>query len=241
MKMKKLFHGRIEVLPVIGQFVVESYSRDVADFSAYSPVFTVGLVAEIEKQIELCRNATRSWIFIKELKTVSVALYATIGSVRVKMNALEGYVHLAGSTLDLTYADFGIVEVRRAVSRKNAETVPEAIRQLLINVKRNFTALQAVGMQQTLYAEIEKLAMEIDRLNARQNVVESERNLQTEADLHLFNDLWLAIAPIFETGKALYRGVDEARLKDYTFAQLEKRLHPHRKHTGEENEGNEEN
>jgi hypothetical protein len=58
-----------------------------------------------ERQIELCRNATRSWIFIKKLKTVTIMLYATIGSVRVKMNALGGYVHLAGGTLDLAYAD----------------------------------------------------------------------------------------------------------------------------------------
>jgi hypothetical protein len=40
----------------------------------------------------------------------------------------------------------------------------------------------------------------------------------------LFNDLWKTLSPVFETGKALYRGVDEAKLKDYTVTQLVKRI-----------------
>ncbi|MDR2041059.1 MAG: hypothetical protein LBP98_01920, partial [Tannerella sp.] len=60
----------------------------------------------------------------------------------------------------------------------------------------------------------------------RQNKLESERNRVTEQDVDAYNDLWLALQPILETGKALYRGTDKAKLKDYTFVQLEKRLHP---------------
>ncbi|MDR2139304.1 MAG: hypothetical protein LBP50_07140, partial [Tannerella sp.] len=67
----------------------------------------------------------------------------------------------------------------------------------------------------------------IDALNVKQNELESRRNRATEEDIDVFNDLWLALQPVLETGRALYRGVDAAKLKDYTIAQLKKRLHPH--------------
>jgi hypothetical protein len=226
-KIKKLFHGKIDDLPVIAEFVLESLERDIKDFSAYSPVFTPEFIVIVRGKVVVCQGAMRAWVFIKELKSTTAKLYGEIAGARVKVNALEGYVKLASNNLDVAPKDMGIHEVRKAINADNAETLPHAIRQLLVSVKRNFAALQAVGLKQCLVDELEAQPAVIDELNLRQNTLESERNRLTEADMHLFNDLWLTIAPIFETGKALYKGVDEAKLKDYTFAELERRLHPH--------------
>jgi hypothetical protein len=43
MQTKKMFQCKIEELPVIGEFVVESARKDMADFSGFSPVFTSSL------------------------------------------------------------------------------------------------------------------------------------------------------------------------------------------------------
>ncbi|MDR0613534.1 MAG: hypothetical protein LBG45_08695 [Dysgonamonadaceae bacterium] len=40
--MKRLFQCKFEELPVIGQFVVDSARKDIADFSGFSPVFETG-------------------------------------------------------------------------------------------------------------------------------------------------------------------------------------------------------
>ena len=40
----------------------------------------------------------------------------------------------------------------------------------------------------------------------------------------MFNDLWTSLQPILKTAKAIYRVVDETKLKDYTVTQLVKRI-----------------
>ncbi|MDR2041672.1 MAG: hypothetical protein LBP98_05075, partial [Tannerella sp.] len=124
-------------------------------------------------------------------------------------------------------ADVGLKEVRKSIDNSNAETLVPAVADLLSTLRRNLSALQAVGLQASRLEAIEQQTLAIDSLNVKQNELESERNRITEQDIDVFNDLWLALQPILETGKALYRGTDEAKLKDYTLAQLKKRLHPH--------------
>jgi hypothetical protein len=226
MKRKTLFSCPIDDVPVIGEFVVESMGRDMHDFSSYSPIFTPQYADNVKMKIVICRDLTRSWTFTKELKAVTDKLYVGIDGMRVKINRLEGYIRLGAEALDVAVADVGLKEVRRSISAGNAERLVPAVAQLLSTVRRNYVALQVVGLQETLLMEIEHQTAEIDALNVKQNELESERNRATERDVEAFNDLWRSLAPILETGKALYRGVDDAKRKDYTIAQLEKRLHP---------------
>jgi hypothetical protein len=227
-KIKKMFQGRVDDLPVIAEFVSESLERDLPDFNAYSPRFNTALIADIRSKVTVCRSAMRAWMFTKELKTTTARLYATMDAVRLPLNILEGYIKLAGTQLDVAPKDMGLHEVRRSIKNDNAETLPPALRQLMTSVQRNLPALYAAGLPPSLVDELNAQPATIEALNLRQNTLASERNRLTETDMQLFNDLWLAIAPLFETGKALYKGIDPAKLKDYTFAELVRRLHPHR-------------
>ncbi|MDR0843669.1 MAG: hypothetical protein LBN71_00470 [Tannerella sp.] len=80
-----------------------------------------------------------------------------------------------------------------------------------------------------MFGEIEAQVEKINALNVKQNELESVRNRLTKESIEIFNDLWKLLQPVFETGKALYRGVDAARLKDYTLSQLLKRINHQRK------------
>lgn len=222
--MKRLFHCKIEDVPVIGEFVTGSARKDIADFSSFSPVFTASYFDEIDAKIVVCREKVRSWVVIQELKATTEKLTNTTGSLRVKLNLLEGYLKLAASELDVKATDMGLSIVRSAVGRGNTEKVIMGVTEMLVAVRRNQAALEAQGMKPALINEIAVIAQEINKLNVRQNELESARNRLTEENTGLFNDLWKALLPVFETGKALYRGVDEAKLKDYTVTQLIKRI-----------------
>ncbi|MDR2040997.1 MAG: hypothetical protein LBP98_01610 [Tannerella sp.] len=226
MKKKRLFQCSISDLPVIGEFLLESLGRDINDFSAYSPLFTTSYRDGVRAKILACRGLTRAWTLIKELKTVTGKLYADMNALRVRLNPVEGYLKLAAASLDVAVADAGLKEVRKSISNGNAETLVPAVAEFLATLRRNLSALQAVGLQANQLDAIEQHTLAIDALNVRQNKLESERNRVTEQDVDAYNDLWLALQPILKTGKALYRGTDKAKLKDYTFVQLEKRLHP---------------
>ena len=222
--MKKLFQCKFEELPVIGEFVVDSARKDIADFSSFSPVFTALYFDGIDAKIAVCREKVRSWVVTQELKATTEKLVNMTGGLRVKLNLLEGYLKLAASDLDVKATDMGLSVVRAAISRGNTEKVIMGITEMLIAVRRNQAALEARGMKPALITEIAAIAQDISDLNVKQNELESARNRLTEENMELFNDLWKALLPVFETGKALYRGVDGAKLKDYTVAQLVKRI-----------------
>ncbi|MDR2041079.1 MAG: hypothetical protein LBP98_02020, partial [Tannerella sp.] len=90
MKTKRLFNCSISDLPVIGEFLLESLSRDINEFNGYSPMFTTSYSDGVRAKIVHCRGLTRAWTFIKELKTVTEKLYADIDSLRVLLNPVEG-------------------------------------------------------------------------------------------------------------------------------------------------------
>jgi hypothetical protein len=53
---------------------------------------------------------------------------------------------------------------------------------------------------------------------------QSENNLLQVIYFMLLNDLCDSLHPILDAAKALYRGVDDVKLKDYTVLQLKKRI-----------------
>jgi hypothetical protein len=198
--------------------------KDLADFSSFSPVFTESYVQSVELKVSTCKELVSSSAVTGELKTVTVKISDSAGRLRLKLNILEGYIKLSASELDVAVADAGVKEVRSAISRGNIEGVTANIRKMLTVVKRNSPALEAKGMNPALPVDIETQGREIEALNVRQNELLSVRNRLTGENTELFNDLWTSLHPIFETAKALYRGVNQTKLNDYTLAQLTKRI-----------------
>jgi hypothetical protein len=98
----------------------------------------------------------------------------------------------------------------------------------LVAVKRNFPALEVYGLKQTLLDDIEAQLKEIGKLNVKQNALLSKRNSLTVENIDKFNDLWSNLKLIMSTAKAIYRGVNEAKLKDYTITHLKKRVNAKR-------------
>lgn len=225
MKAKKAFQCPIEDLPTIGEFIIESVKKDLGDFSSYSPVFTPAYLSNIELKIVACRKRVRSWAVIQELKATTELLNLTTQSLRVKLNFLEGYIKLSANELDVPTASMGLAAVRKSISHGSTESLIDAIEEMMIPVRRNISVLESKGLKESLLDEIEYIRERTNQLNLRQNELESERNRLTQENIEMFNELWQMIHPIFETGKALYRGTNAAKLKDYTLAQLIKRIH----------------
>jgi hypothetical protein len=90
-------------------------------------------------------------------------------------------------------------------------------------------------LRRELIDEIEVRLEEIGELNVKQNVQTSERNRLTQSNIETFNDLWSSLQPVVNTAKAIYRGVDDVKLKDYTVAQLLKRINAKKRGKAVEN------
>ncbi|MDR2126326.1 MAG: hypothetical protein LBP63_05820 [Prevotellaceae bacterium] len=224
----KNFPCKLEEVPVIGEFVVNSAERNIDDFSAYPAVFNPDYFATLRSKIEVCKDLLQSSAITNELKFVTNQLYRKVGNFRVAVNVLEGYFKLGANRLDIAVKDSGIKEVRNDITRGNVEGLFANMQTALAAVKRNQIALNAVGMKQSLLDEINNQLRTIRELNEQQNGLIGNRNSLTVENVEKFNDLWNSLKPILNAAKIIYKGVDEAKLKDYTVSQLRKRINAER-------------
>jgi hypothetical protein len=221
---KKFFPVKLEELPVIGEFVLNSAKKDLSEFSAFSSLFSSDYLMKIEAKNTACRELVSSSTISKELKAVTQQLKDKSGGLRVKLNSLEGYLILAASDLDISVPDVGLKNVRHVIANGNTEGLLSNMKKSLTAVKRNLPALEAKGLSPKWVDGMEAEMKVIDLLNAKQNDLISERNRLTESNTLVCNELWESLQPILKTAKAIYKGVDDAKLKDYTIIQLVKRI-----------------
>jgi hypothetical protein len=224
----KIFSCKIEDVPVIGEFIVNSAEKDIDDFNSYSPVFTINYLAAIRSNIDVCKELVKSSVVTKELKSVTRKLYDESNNLRIKINSLEGYLKLGAENLDIAVKDTGIKSIRANISKHNIEGLVTNMQSTLVAVKRNLPVLEAQGLKQTLIDEIELQIRGINSLNEKQNELISKRNRLTNANIEKINNLWNSLKPILNAAKAMYSSVDEVKLKDYTVAQLKKRINAKR-------------
>lgn len=218
------FRCKREELPVIAGFVTESLSADLAVFNEYSPEFTETFVEKIRTKRNYCLELESSNIKAQRLKIVTSQLVKTEKDLRPILNKVEGYLKLAGSSLDVAVDSFGVGAVRDAISRSNDEGILASLQTLQKNLNRNLTVLQAKGLKAEVIDSLLDAAAEIDGLNNEQNSLMNERNRSTSTNLKDYNELWELLTPVFETARSLFRGVDEVKMKEYTFTALLKRV-----------------
>ncbi|MDR0604863.1 MAG: hypothetical protein LBG80_11230 [Bacteroidales bacterium] len=233
---KKKFQCRVEDLPMLGLFILSSLKQDINDFAKFSSIFTPEYIRILEEKINMCRDLVSSSIIVKELKAVTQQLSDKSNGLRLKLNILEGYIRLSAQELDISEKDTGLREVRDCISRHNTEGLVANTKKLLTVTKRNQTILETKGLNPTLFKEIEDHIQEIVVLNTKQNDLISERNRLTQNNIEVSNDLWEYFQPVLKAAKAIYKGVNDVKLKDYTLSQLLKRIHATKKKDDPEEE-----
>ncbi|MDR1879039.1 MAG: hypothetical protein LBQ64_05690 [Bacteroidales bacterium] len=214
----------IEDLPVIADFVIVSLRRDLANFSTYSPKFNDSYLDVFEGKIAKVKSVIAGKIFTKELSKVTINLKDAVGELRPKLNKIEGYVKMADKSLSTTIVGFGISAVRQPLNRGNVEGVTKTLGDLLHIIENNRNVLSEQGLSDEMVNVLRNAREEIERLNNLQNQIISQRAIAVEENSAVFDDLWKTISETLTAGRSLYKGVDAARIKDYTLTELEKKL-----------------
>ncbi|HBX46142.1 hypothetical protein [Limibacterium fermenti] len=222
--MRKYFSCKIEELPVIADFLLDNLTRDLADFTAYSPLYTAEFVDGKRAKVTTCKSIVHSSVYTVQKKLVTDKLETLSKGLHRPLNEFEGYFNLASGELDILSGDSSISDVREAINNGNTEGILTDGRILLATIARNQTVLETKGLKPEQVTSVETVLGEIDTLNKEQNALHSGRTFNSEQNIDKFNDLYLDMRSIVKTGKAIYRGKDEAKLKDYTFSQLLKRV-----------------
>jgi hypothetical protein len=223
--IKKKFNFRLEDLPVLTAFVLTSFEKDKADFKGFSPVFNEEFITNLQVKQKLCQDLVMPAEVLKQLKAITTSLQEKCNGLRQDLNLAEGYIRLAGAGYDVQAGDAGIKEIRSAISRGNVEGILSKAKTLQNGLKRNETILKAKGMKKELTEKIADEIAGISELNSQQNELKNKRSRVADENAVLFGELWDMLSSILDVGKALYRGNNDIKLREYTVAQLKKRVY----------------
>lgn len=220
----KKFNCKMEEVPVLAGFAVESLQGDLTDFQANFSDYTVEKVNALVAKRNFCLELERSNSVIQQLKNATAKLVEKELALRPALNKLEGYVKRTSEGLDIAADGFGFKAIRDNISRGNDEGIIGGMKTLLSNVNRNKSALEANGLKPEFVTELSVATSEIDALNNEQNRLENLRNATTSANIKDYNELWDLTTAVCQDARAIYKGVDEVKLKKYSISALLKRV-----------------
>jgi len=213
-----------EELPVVCGFAAISLNRDLNDFSAFSPKFNAAYVSDYKSKIELVQDLVQPKSETVELKLITERMYATLDSLIAPLNYVDGYLKLAGKTVPISAADFGLTQLRKSIRSRDVENVLQLIHTVETNLAKYNAQLSVVGLTDTTSNKFPEAGslLSIDK-NKKYELV-SNRMALVQNNLGALNELNDQLSEICNIGKILYKQTDKAKLKDYTFTQLMKQV-----------------
>lgn len=206
---------QINELPTIAGYIIESYTRDRADFFAYSPTYNETFLSNLKSNTENLQSLINPKQITAELKTITARIYQNQIVLRHPIDLIEGYINRA-SNLTMKPSEFGISSVRSANNKGNIEGVLCFLNYLLSNIKKNYAALKAKGLKADLLDNLQSLYNKILEDNIAQNLKISERKALVQRNYEAMNHLWDTLVDICDIGKKLYKTSGTNKWQDYS-------------------------
>jgi len=218
------FNCKNEELPVICGFVAISLERDYSFFSDYSPVFDGVYLEGYKAKITLVEELVNPTSETKVLKLITEHSYSVLDGLIDPINRVEGYIALAGKKVPLSPTDFGLALLRKSARSRDVENVLSQLRIVNSNIGKYRTELTETGLTDALAAVFIDAVTTLSDDKKRSYELISNRAALVQNNMGMLNDLNDQLVSICDIGKILFKQTDKAKLKDYTFAQLLKKV-----------------
>jgi len=218
------FNCKDEELPVVSKAVAFGLKRDLVDFTAFSPKFTPDYVTNFETKIITVSDLLEPQSETLAKKIITERYSNTMNTLIDSINRVTGYLNLAKANLNITPASFGFAALRKSIVNHDVEGVIANLHIVLANIQTYKASLAEQGLTDEL---IDSLTAAFNSLAAdkqQQIEITSNRRSIVQNNVSLLNELYNQIGEILSVGKILYKATDPAKLADYTFAELLKKV-----------------
>jgi hypothetical protein len=216
---KTYFKFRQEELPVVGEILLQLFTRDRAKFEDFSAEYKDEYFASVVKQIQKVREVTQAPTLTAEIKKITNDLYAQMDEIVPKLNLIATYAHHANNELLVKSSDFGVKEAKKALRYRNVEDFSLKMKIVQEHIANNLEVLSTKGYKESLGSEIEELSQKVYELNLKQKDKLSKRKLLIEDNQGEFGILWKMLTNLSKTGKMLMKS-DDLKSKEYTFTRI---------------------
>jgi hypothetical protein len=213
------FNCKDEELPVVCRFGALSLARDLSDFTAYSPVFDLPYLNAFKAKIEVVQELVQPLAETVQLKVINERIYQTLDDLITPVNHLEGYLKLAGKQVPVSSTDFGLVQLRKSVRKRDVESVLKQLKTVDGNIQQYKTELTAKGLTDSLSAKFKAAVLLLTEDKDKKYTLVSNRYAVVQNNRGLLSNLYNQLTEIYSFGKTIYKQSNKAKLKDYTFAQ----------------------
>lgn len=227
----RIFNCKDEELPVVSKFAAFSLQRDLADFTAFSPTFKPDYVTDFETKISVISDLVEPQAETLAKKLITERLYATMAGLVKPVNYISGYLTLAKGSLKITDTAFGLTGLRKSVNIKDVEGVLANLHIVIANVTTHKAALMQKGLTEELITGLNLASQSLAADKQQQYEIMSNRKSIVQNNISLLNGVYEQLAEILSVGKILYKATDAAKLADYTFADLLKKVRQSSKST----------
>jgi hypothetical protein len=218
------YNCKDEELPIICGFVAFSLKRDLADFTAYSPMLNEAYVTAYEAKIVVVQELVEPKSETTELKLITEQMYSTLDGLISPINYLNGYIDLAGKAIPISATDFGLTGLRKSVKSRDVENVLKLLLTVSGNIDKYRNELTAKGLTAAVILKFTEAKTLLTDGRQKKYELISNRSAIVQNNLNLLNELYEQMTEICKIGKILYKQTDASKLKDYTFAHLLKQV-----------------
>jgi len=214
---------RIEEVPAIGGFLINSLNTDLADFTLFSPLYDAAFVASAQADLAAVTALIQPKTLTGELKVITLRIYNNMAALPQKIDFLEGYIKRA-TGLTVAAKDFGISAIRKANNKGDVEALISALNftLALVNNPTNKPLLAAKGYTPAQNNALTTISTQLAADNVAQNAKVNERNNLVTANYGVINDFWKLLTDISDAGKRIYKSSNKK--DDYTIAALKRRI-----------------
>lgn len=219
----RLYSCRDEELTAICDLAAFSLERDLVDFTNYSPKFNEGYLNSFIAAAAIAKDVIEPKSETLERMASTARLYSALDSLIDPISRLSGYLNLAHEKLNISSAEFGLVKLRESANARDPEGAVKSLHVVNSNIAKFRDALISQGLSQELIELLKSAGAIIGREKHDQYAILTNRKGVVQFNVGMFNDLYKQLIEILATGKILYKK-DPAKLQEYTFNQLKKRV-----------------
>jgi len=217
--MSTFFKFRQEELPVVGEILLQMFSRDRSAFENFSAEFNDEFFTAVGNQIKKVNELTQAPTLTAETKKITSDLYDCVNGIIPNLDLIAAYAHRANKALIIKSSDFGVREAKKEIKRKNIEGYCTKVKVVEQNIANNLAALKAKGYKDKLGAELNKMTQKAYDLNLVQEEKFREKKQLVANNLSEFDLLWKFLNDISKTGKLLMKA-DKQKSEDYMFTHI---------------------
>ena len=217
--MSTYFKFRQEELPIVGEILLQMFSRDRSAFEDFSAEYNDEFFTEVINQIKKVNDLTQAPTLSAEIKKITADLYECADGIIPQLDLIAAYAQRANKALIVRAADFGVKQAKKEIRRKNIEAFCAKVKVVEQNIAKNIEALKAKGYKETLGAELSKLTKQAYDLNLLQEEKLREKKELVVANHEEFIKLWNMLSDLSKTGKLIMKA-SKQKSDDYMFSHI---------------------